>query len=247
MPHRSPLHPKHPMSPAFHRGRLHFEQPRGGFCDHRPLHGHAALALPSNRAGGFATIDPRHAGDTPHGSAYGSNSPQATNKDKPHHQPPRHPRHRQRPHPLKHPQHRPRRPRNTTRRRNHAQTVVHYTPNTPCHPHSTEVDCTLSNHSGGFATIDPRHAGDTPQRSAYGSNSPQATNKNKPHHHDKQTKTCRTRPTLPPKGPACAQTGHHSPINPTTTPPATTANPSHHTGMQPRNRATARRWDTARV
>ena len=25
---------------------------------------------------------------------------------------------------------------------------------------------------GGFATIDPRHAGDTPQRSAYGSNSP---------------------------------------------------------------------------
>ena len=129
----------------------------------------------------------------------------------------------------------------------HAQTVVHYTPNTPYHTHTTEVDCTLSNHSGGFATIDPRHAGDTPQRSAYGSNSPQATNENKPHHHDKQTKTCRTRPTLPPKGPACAQTGHHSPINPTTTPPATTANPSHHTGMQPRNRATTRRWNTARV
>ena len=102
----------------------------------------------------------------------------------------------------------------------HAQTVVHYTPNTPCHPHSTEVACTLSKHSGGlrpqtpprardagpseqprggFATIDPRHAGDTPQSSAYGSNSPQATNKHKPHHHDKQTKTCRTRPTLPPK------------------------------------------------
>ena len=79
----------------------------------------------------------------------------------------------------------------------HAQTVVHYTPNTPCHPHFTEVDCTLSKHSGGFATIDPRHAGDTPQSSAYGSNSPQATNKDKPHHHDKQTKTCRTRPTPP--------------------------------------------------
>ena len=30
--------------------------------------------------------------------------------------------------------------------------------------------------TGGFATIDPRHAGDTPQRSAYGSNSPQAAN-----------------------------------------------------------------------
>ena len=36
---------------------------------------HATLALPSNHTGGFATIDPRHAGDTPQGSAYGSNSP----------------------------------------------------------------------------------------------------------------------------------------------------------------------------
>ena len=61
------------------------------------------------------------------------------------------------------------------------------------------MDCTLSNHTGGFATIDPRHAGDTPQEGSYGSNSPQATNEDKPHHHDKQTKTCRTRPTLPPK------------------------------------------------
>ena len=92
----------------------------------------------------------------------------------------------------------PRRKRLATNQR--TQTVVHYTPNTPCHPHSTEMDCTLSNHSGGFATIDPRHADDTPQRSAYGSNSPQATNENKPHHHDQHTKTCRTRPTQPPKG-----------------------------------------------
>ena len=61
------------------------------------------------------------------------------------------------------------------------------------------MDCTLTKHSGGFATIDPRHADDTPQSSAYGSNSPQATNKNKPHHHNKHTKTCRTRPTQPPK------------------------------------------------
>ena len=91
----------------------------------------------------------------------------------------------------------PRRNRLATNQR--AQTVVHYTPNTPCHPHTTEVDCTLSNHSGGFATIDPRHAGDTPQGSAYGSNSPQATNEHKPHHHDKHTKTSRTRPTQPPK------------------------------------------------
>ena len=35
-PKRSPLHPTHPMSPAFHQGGLHFEQPRGGFYDHRP-------------------------------------------------------------------------------------------------------------------------------------------------------------------------------------------------------------------
>ena len=62
-PNRSPLHPKHPMSPAFHRGGLHFEQARGG----------------------FATIDPRHAGDAPQSSAHGSNSPQATNEDDPSH------------------------------------------------------------------------------------------------------------------------------------------------------------------
>ena len=62
-PNRSPLHPTHPMSPGFHRGGLHFEQPHGR----------------------FRTIDPRHAGDTPQSSAYGSNSPQATNENKPHH------------------------------------------------------------------------------------------------------------------------------------------------------------------
>ena len=182
------------------------------YTPNTPCHPHSTEVdcTLSNHAGGFATIDPRHAGDTPQSSAYGSNSPQATNENKPHHHnkhtktcrtrpAPHHLRHRQQPHPLKHPQHRPRRPRNTTRRRNRAQTVVHYTPNTPCHPHSTEVDCTLSNHAGGFTTIDPRHAGDTPQSSAYGSNSPQATNKDKPHHHNKHTKTCRTRPTQPPK------------------------------------------------
>ncbi len=174
-----------------------------------------------------------------------------------------------------------------------AQTVVHYTPNTPCHPHSTEVDCTLSNHAGGFATIDPRHADDTPQRSAYGSNSPQATNKDKPHHHDKQMKTCRTRPTLPPKEhaalalpskhsggfatidhrhaddtPQRSAYGSNSPQATNEHKPHHTAphqhqrhttshhskpkpplphQPSHHTGTQPRNRATTRRRNTARV
>ena len=79
-PNRRPLHPKNPMSPPFHRGELHFEQPHGGFCDHRPLHGHAALALPSNHTGGFTTIDHRHADDTPQRSAYGSNSPKPPTK-----------------------------------------------------------------------------------------------------------------------------------------------------------------------
>ena len=119
-PNRRPLHPKHPISPTFHRGGLHFEQPPGR----------------------FTTIDPSTG----------------------------------------------------TRRWPFRATT------------------------GGFATIDPRHAGDTPQGSAYGSNSPQATNKDKPHHHDTRD-----------------------------IPPATTANPSHHTGTQPRNRATTRRWNTARV
>ena len=35
-PNRRPLHPKNPMSPACHRGGLHFEQAHGGFCNHRP-------------------------------------------------------------------------------------------------------------------------------------------------------------------------------------------------------------------
>ena len=143
-PNRRPLHPTHPMSPGFHRGGLHFEQALGG----------------------FATIDPRHADDTPQRSAYGSNSPQATNKNKPHH----HDKHTK-----------------TSRTR----------PTQPPKRHATLALPTK--HSGGFATIDHRHADDTPQRSAYGSNSPQATNKDKPHHHNKHTKTSRTRPTQPPK------------------------------------------------
>ena len=193
-PKRSPLHPKHPMSPGFHRGGLHFEQALGG----------------------FATIDPRHAGDTPQRSAYGSNSPQATNENKPHHTNTRAtpPQTSATASPTETPPARPRRPRNTTRRRNHAQTVVHYTPNTPCHPHVTEVDCTLSNHAGGFATIEPRHADDTPQRSAYGSNSPkpptkttQATTTPETYHQTPQqtqaTTRGRNRATEQPRGGFC--------------------------------------------
>jgi len=44
-----------------------------------------------------------------------------------------------------------------------------------------------------------RHAGDTPQRSAYGSNSPQATNEHKPHHQDNWTRMSNTtHATTPP-------------------------------------------------
>jgi len=116
-PNRRPLHPKNPMSPPFHRGRLHFEQALGG----------------------FATIDPRHADDTPQSSAYGSNSPQATNENKPHH---------------------PDKQTKTCRTR----------PTQPPKEHATLALPT--NQAGGFATIDHRHADDTPQGSAYGSNSP---------------------------------------------------------------------------
>ena len=77
-------HPKHPISPTFHRGGLHFEQPPGRFTTIDPSTGTRRWPFRAT-TGGFATIDPRHAGDTPQGSAYGSNSPQATNKDKPHH------------------------------------------------------------------------------------------------------------------------------------------------------------------
>ena len=91
-------------------------------------------------------------------------------------------------------------------------TVVHYTPNTPCHPHFTEVDCTLSKHSGGFATIDPRHAGDTPQSSAYGSNSPQATNKDKPHQTNTRATPPQTSATASPT--ETPQTPHVTQISP---------------------------------
>ena len=113
----------------------------------------------------------------------------------------------------------PRRKRFTANRR--AQTVVHYTPHTPCRPDFTEVDCTLSKHSGGFATIDHRHAGDTPQSSAYGSNSPQATNKDDAHHPDKWTRMSNTtHATTPPQTSATAsptetpQTPHVARISP---------------------------------
>ena len=193
------------MSPACHRGGLHFEQSLGGFCDHRPLHGHATLALPTKHSGGFATIDPRHADDTPQSSAYGSNSPQATDKDKPHHQdnwtrmsntthattppqtsatasptetppapPSQTPQHHTetQPRPNRRPLH-PKHPMSPACHRgglHFEQSLGGFCDHRPLHGHATLALPTK--HSGGFATIDPRHADDTPQRSAYGSNSP---------------------------------------------------------------------------
>ena len=61
---RSPPRPKHPISDTFCRSGLHFEQP----------------------AGDFATIDHRHAGDTPPHTSYGRNSPQAASEGEPQHQ-----------------------------------------------------------------------------------------------------------------------------------------------------------------
>ena len=213
-PNRGPLHPKHPMSPAFHRGGLHFEQPRGGFCDHRPLHGHAALALPSNHTGGFATIDHRHAGDTPQGSAYGSNSPQATNEDDPHHTntrdipPATSPPSTQPPRPNRSPLH-PKHPISPAYHRgglHFEQPRGGFCDHRPLHGHAALA--LPSNHTGGFATIDHRHAGDTPQGSAYGSNSPQATNEDNPHHQDKWTRMSNTTHTTPE---TYHQPPHHQP------------------------------------
>ena len=73
-PNRRPLHPKHPMSPAYHRGRLHFKQPHGRFTTIYPSTGTRRWPFQAT-TGGFATIDHRHADDTPQRSAYGSNSP----------------------------------------------------------------------------------------------------------------------------------------------------------------------------
>ena len=81
-----------------------------------PPKGPATLAFPSNHTGGFASIDPRHADDTPQSSAYGSNSPKPPTKTshttrttgqgcRTRPTPPHHLRHRQQPHPLKHPKH----------------------------------------------------------------------------------------------------------------------------------------------
>ena len=100
----------------------------------------------------------------------------------------------------------PRRNRPATNQR--AQTVAHYTPNTPYQPHVTEVNCTLSKHSGGFATIDPRHAGDTPQGSAYGSNSPTEP-KPAPKHPQASTGAPRSkRKPAPPRQPNTQHTQH---------------------------------------
>ena len=146
-------------------------------------------------------------------------------------------------------------PRKRLTTNHHAQTVVHYTPNTPCHPHSTEVDCTLattreiynhrplhlhghatlalpSNHAEAFATIDPRHAGDTPQSSAYGSNSPQATNENKPHHQDNWTRMSNTTHAT-----TTPETYHQPPQQTQATTPTATAQGHTHTTAQGRTRA----------
>ena len=90
-PKRSPLHPKHPMSPAFHRSGLHFEQALGGFCDHRP---------PTRRnAAPMVVIPPKPPTNTSHTTRTTGQGCRTRPT------PPHHLRHRQQPHPLKHPKH----------------------------------------------------------------------------------------------------------------------------------------------
>ena len=57
---RSPPRPKHPVFGIFRRGGLQFEH---------------SVRRADRQTGGITTIDPRHAGDTPTETFYGSNSP----------------------------------------------------------------------------------------------------------------------------------------------------------------------------
>mgnify|MGYP001684456144 CR=1 FL=1 len=65
-PKRSPPHPKQPIFTSSHQSGRRFEQqPDGSPPTQRP------------NMGGFATIGPRHAGDTPSEASYGRNSPRS--------------------------------------------------------------------------------------------------------------------------------------------------------------------------
>ena len=57
---RSPPRPQHPIFGVFRRGVLQFEH---------------SVRRTHRQTGGITTIDPRHAGDTPTETFYGSNSP----------------------------------------------------------------------------------------------------------------------------------------------------------------------------
>ena len=72
-PRQAPVFDRRPTTLSTIPGTLRTPPPHPKM--RRAPKGHTTLALPSNHSGGFATIDPRHAGDTPQRSAYGSNSP----------------------------------------------------------------------------------------------------------------------------------------------------------------------------
>ena len=57
---QSPPRPQHPIFGVFRRGCLQFEH---------------SVRRTHRQTGGITTIDPRHAGDTPTETFYGSNSP----------------------------------------------------------------------------------------------------------------------------------------------------------------------------
>ena len=57
---QSPPRPQHPIFGVFRRGGLQFEH---------------SVRRTHRQTGGITTIDPRHAGDTPTETFYGSNSP----------------------------------------------------------------------------------------------------------------------------------------------------------------------------
>ena len=86
---------------------------------------------------------------------------------------------------------------------------------TPHHQPSQQTQATTRGRNrateqprGGFATIDPRHAGDTPQGSAYGSNSPhraQASTRAPPNQSKSRTQNLPKRPETTPPPPTPQQ------------------------------------------
>ena len=154
-PQCSPPRLQQPIFASPHQSGRRFEQqPDGSPPTQRP------------NMGGFATIGPRHAGDTPPEASYGSNSPALAGWDAP----------RTRPHRQRHPEHwtppHPTCPKRSPPRLQQPIIASSHRSGRRFEQQPNGSPPTQRPNMGGFATIGPRHAGDTPPEAFYGSNSP---------------------------------------------------------------------------